>query len=175
MSPPAHTMVFFKEMPHQSHLEQRSWATTGSRACCSLSGSGPPAVGVESAEWGVVGCRTWAGAWGSGLGAPLWGGGFEAGSSSDGEGGDSLPTSVYGPVRLIYLHPQHLALTKNPRLNIFMFGGSGEKPAAGGGMGKKCKHQSWCCPRPRLPGPVFAHCPRGRPSVSTYSGAGPSR
>lgn len=40
-SPPAHTMVVFTTLPHQSLRLHWLCSTTGSKACCSLSGMGP--------------------------------------------------------------------------------------------------------------------------------------
>lgn len=43
-SPPEQTMLCLMDGPHQSGLVQVSWSTMGIRACCSVSGRGPPAV-----------------------------------------------------------------------------------------------------------------------------------
>lgn len=45
LPPPAHTMLVFTELPHQSLWLHVVWSTTGRTACCSLVAWGPPAKG----------------------------------------------------------------------------------------------------------------------------------
>lgn len=50
MSPPAHIMVLFTTEPHQSLRVHMLCSTTGSKACCSLSGIGPWAARCDRAS-----------------------------------------------------------------------------------------------------------------------------
>lgn len=49
-SPPAHIMVLFTTEPHQSLRVHTLCSTTGSKACCSLSGIGPWAARCDRAS-----------------------------------------------------------------------------------------------------------------------------
>lgn len=53
-SPPAHIMVLFTKEPHQSLRLQTLCSTTGSKACCSLSGIGPWAKTDDRATQGRI-------------------------------------------------------------------------------------------------------------------------